>query len=96
MMMIKIMIIMTKQIFVQRLAEPITIKRKNHHQFDQQWYQKANPKKSQRIPGLKFQANPVPKIPGFLQNPVPKIPGLKLLIPLGPVAHTLCLIKIPT
>ena len=28
MMMIKIMIIMTKQIFVQRLAEPITIKRK--------------------------------------------------------------------
>ena len=64
MMMIKIMIIMTKQIFVQRLAEPITIKRKNHHQFDQQWYQKANPKKFQRIPGLKFQANPVPKIPG--------------------------------
>ena len=46
MMMIKIMIIMTKQIFVQRLAEPITIKRKNHHQFDQQWHQKANPKES--------------------------------------------------
>ena len=36
-----------------------------------------------KIPGWKFQANPVPKNPGILQNPIPEIPGLKILHPAG-------------
>ena len=69
MMMIKIMIIMTKQIFVQRLAEPITIKRKNHHQFDQQWHQKANPKES--------------RDPGIFTKSRPENPGIEIVDPAG-------------
>ena len=46
----------------------------------------GNPERSRifwRNPGMKFQANPVPKNPGILQNPVPEIPGLKILDPAG-------------